>query len=88
MSKKAISFTKLNDTLQISEHNDGFWLYDFTQSMNLAMRAKTRDAAFVEALTYYQKHLSRAEKAYKDLKSQVDSFGAPFIEEHIKENDE
>jgi hypothetical protein len=45
-AKKIISFTKLSDSLQISEHPDGFWLYDSTRGMNLAMRYKTRDRAF------------------------------------------
>ncbi len=81
MAQKAISFTKLSDTLQISEHHDGFWLYDFTRGMNLAMRAKTRDDAFTEALTYYQKRLQEMERCYSDLKSQVDTFVNQFISE-------
>ena len=81
MSKKAISFTKLSDTLQISEHNDGFWLYDYTRGMNLGMRAKTRDDAFTEALTYYQKKLSEMERCYSDLSGRVESFVSQFRNE-------
>jgi hypothetical protein len=81
MAKPAISFTKLSDTLQISEHHDGFWLYDFTQGMNLAMRAKTRDAAFVEALEYYQERFKDLSLAYADLRSRVDNFVNQFCEE-------
>ncbi len=88
--KKHISFTKLNDTLQISEHHDGFWLYDFTKSMNLAMRAKTRDAAFVEAITYYQRRLADLEKAHNCLSNRVEAFVCQFRnddEEHDSDED-
>ena len=76
--KAPISFTKLSETLQISEHHDGFWLYDETRGMNLAMRAKTRDAAFTEALTYYQTRLKEMEESYAGLKAQVDAFVGQF----------
>ncbi len=87
MAKPPISFTKLSETLQISEHHNGFWLYDFTRGMNLAMRAKTRDDAFVEALTYYQKRLIEIEKAYYDLQSQVDAFVDQFRPEKNLEDE-
>ena len=54
---KVISNTKLSNTLDLSECKDGWWLWDQTRGMNLAMRAKSRDAAFVEALSYYQERL-------------------------------
>jgi hypothetical protein len=79
--QKAISSTKLSETLTISLCNDGYWLYDKTRGMNISKRAKTSEAAFVEALTYYQKRLSEIEGAYKCLKGQVDSFVSQFIEE-------
>ena len=78
---KTISFTQLNDTLQISEHIDGFWLYDHTRGMNLAMRAKTRDDAFVEALTYYQERLKELESSYASLRGRVDVFVEQFVED-------
>jgi hypothetical protein len=87
MSKKAISFTKLSDTLQISEHHDGFWLYDFTRGMNLAMRAKSRDEAFTEALSYYQDRLKEYEGMYASLKSRVDSFVEQFTEKTESEDE-
>lgn len=80
MAKPAISFTKLSDTLQISEHHDGFWLYDYTRGMNLGMRAKTRDDAFTEALTYYQKKLIEVENLYASLRCQVDTFVGQFAD--------
>ena len=76
---KTISFTKLTDTLQISEHPDGFWLYDATRGMNLAMREKTRDDAFVEALKYYQTKLSALERTHAALVEKVQSFVDQFV---------
>ena len=78
---KTISSTVLSETLCISECTDGFWLYDKTRGMNLAMRAKTKDDAFVRALEYYQDRLTRVEAEYKLLKSKVDSFVEQFIED-------
>lgn len=81
MAQKAISFTQLSDTLSIGEFNDGFWLYDETRGMNLAMRAKSRDEAFTEALTYYQKRLKKLEEKHGDLVRKVNSFIGQFSEE-------
>jgi hypothetical protein len=49
--------------------------------MNLAMRAKTRDEAFVDVISYYQRRLTEVEKAYGDLKVRVDNFVSQFVEE-------
>jgi hypothetical protein len=69
---------KLTDTLSLTEvgtgGNTGFWLYDRTRGMNLSMRAKSEQAAFVEALTYYQKRLQEVEKELKGIKSKVYNF--------------
>jgi hypothetical protein len=80
---KAITTTKLSDTLTISEFRDGFWLYDATRGMNLAW-AKTKDDAFVEALTYYQKRLKEVEQDHANLASKVNAFIGQF---HDEEND-
>lgn len=77
---KVISHTKLTETLAISECRDGFWLYDKTRGMNLAMRAKTETDAFVEAITYYQKRLKEFETAYWSLKGKVDDFVGNFVD--------
>lgn len=71
---------RLSDTLTVSEQKDGFWLYDSTRGMNLSIRAKTKDAAFVEALTYYQNRLKTVEREYAALKSKVDEFVEQFVE--------
>lgn len=78
---KHISSTELSDTLTMSLCTDGYWLYDETRGMNLSMRAKTTEDAFVEALTYYQGRLKEYEGAYNSLKARVDSFVSQFIDE-------
>ena len=81
----------LNETLTLSEYtapenwhyqtgNYGFWLYDKTQGINLSLRAKTAEEAFVAALTYYQKRLLKVRKAHKELTEKVDAFVSQFIE--------
>lgn len=85
MAQKPISFIQLSDTLSLAEMRDGFWLYDKTRGMNLAMRAKTSNDAFVEALHYYQKRLKETENSYASLKAQVDNFVNQFVE---KEEDD
>ncbi len=76
-----LKHTKLTETLFLSECRNGWWLYDETRGMNLAMRAKTEQAAFIEALTYYQERLAKIEKEYKELNSKVKSFVSQFQEE-------
>jgi len=71
---KVISQTRLSDTLELTECIDGWWLYDETRSMNIAMKATTKDDAFVEALTYYQESMVELSLKYRDLKKKVDQF--------------
>ena len=78
---KTIKHTKLSNTLALTECTDGFWLYDKTRGMNLAMRAKTERAAFVEALEYYQDRLSTVEREYKIMRDKVFSFVEQFSDE-------
>jgi hypothetical protein len=52
----------------------GWWLWDETRGMNLAMRAKTEQDAFVEALEYYQERLLKVEQEHKDLRKAVEAF--------------
>lgn len=81
MSRPPISHKQLTPTLGLSECHDGFWLYDKTRGMNLSLRAKTSEEAFVEALTYYQDRLKEVESAYYELKNRVDTFVSQFAEE-------
>ena len=82
MARKGVnSVTDLSDTLHMADCHDGFWLYDDTRGMNLSMHAKTKDDAFVEALTYYQRRLKEVEGYYSSLKSRVDQFVESFVEE-------
>lgn len=75
---KVIKHAEITKTIAITECSDGFWLYDETRGMNLAMRAKTEQAAFVEALEYYQERLEKIEKEQKYLKSLFASFVSNF----------
>lgn len=77
---KTINHVQLTETLSLVERQDGFWLYDKTRGMNLSMRAKTPQDAFVEALEYYQRRLARVEKMYYDLETKVNTFVEQFIE--------
>jgi hypothetical protein len=78
---KVISHTKLTPTLSLTECKDGFWLYDTTRDMNLAVQAKTAQDAFVEALEYYQGRLLEIEKAHAELSEKVDAFVSQFQED-------
>lgn len=82
MARPARSITHLSDTLHLADCHDGFWLYDDTRGMNLSMRAKTKDDAFVEALSYYQKRLKEVEGLYSSLKSQVNTFVEQFTDDN------
>lgn len=65
---------ELTKTIKIAHRHDGYWLWDDTRQMNLAMRASSEQEAFVRALTYYQNRLTQVEAAHKKLKEQVDAF--------------
>lgn len=78
--KKVLSYTQLSPTLSIREMADGWWLWDETRKVNLGMHAKTRDAAFVEALTYYQRRLQAVEANYAALDKKVQAFLDQFKE--------
>ena len=78
---KVINYTVLSKSLSISQCTDGYWLFDETRGMNLAMRAKTAEAAYIQALEYYQERLKEVEEDYKSLKAKVDHFVGQFIEE-------
>lgn len=70
-----------NDTLSLTECADGFWLYDTTRGMNIAMRAKTEREAFIKALEYYQKRLTTVEKDFKSLNDKVSDFVSNFVDD-------
>ncbi|MDF9778863.1 hypothetical protein [Pseudomonas baetica] len=77
---KLINSTELTETLTLSECSDGFWLYDKTRGMNLSMRAKTTQDAFVECICYYQKRLTEVESDHRKLTAKVDAFVSQFVE--------
>ncbi|WAE76870.1 hypothetical protein vBEcoMphAPEC6_00065 [Escherichia phage ph0011] len=78
---KVINYTVLSKSLSISQCTDGFWLYDETRGMNLAMQEKTPDAAYLKALEYYQKRLTEVENNYQNLKEKVDNFVGQFVDD-------
>jgi len=86
MAVKAISSTKLTDTLTISECHDGYWLYDYTRGMNLAMRAKTERDAFIKAITYYQKLIIETNKELKNLNNAIDVF-ISSVSDKVEDNE-
>lgn len=77
----------LSSTLSICEFQNpkngkfGFWLYDNTRGLNLAMRATTERDAFAKALTYYQDLLTKVERDYATLSAKVNIFIDQFTEE-------
>lgn len=77
---KTINHVQLTETLGLTECQDGFWLYDKTRGMNLSMRAKTPQDAFVEALGYYQRRLAEVEAKHHELETKVNAFVEQFIE--------
>lgn len=77
---KIVSCVELTSTLTLTECRDGFWLYDETRGMNLSMRAKTAQEAFIECISYYQNRLSEVEKKYHKLADKVESFVDQFRE--------
>ena len=84
MSQKAIRSIKLTDNLALSECKDGWWLYDKVVGMNLGMRCKSPDDAFVDALTYYQKRLTVSEERYTNLSGKVEKFISQFVEDEFE----
>ena len=90
MSKPADRTVHLTDTLSLSEYqspkngNFGFWLWDRTREMNLAIRAKSEQEAFVNALTYYQKRLKEVEDELHKLTEKVNA----FVEQVAEDADE
>lgn len=69
------------DTLAMSECSDGFYLHDYIIGMNISMRAKTEQDAYIEALLYYQKRLVEVKKDYKNLDDKVNGFLSQFDRE-------
>lgn len=75
-------------TMHLTECRDGFWLYDETRRMNLAMRAKTPQDAFVEALGYYQGRLLSVEDELRSLRTLVEQFVCNLPEELLPDRED
>ena len=66
------------DTLSLHECIDGYYLYDYVIGMNISMRAKTEQDAYIESLLYYQKSLTKVKADYKNLNDKVEGFLSQF----------
>ena len=69
------------DTLSLHECTNGYFLYDYVIGMNISMRAKTEQDAYIEALLYYQKKLKEVKNDYKVLNNKVENFISQFAED-------
>lgn len=78
---KLIHAVTLSDTLSLSECTDGFWLWDKTRQMNLAVKSKSDTAALVEALTYYQQRFTNIEREHAILQEKVSAFVSQFADD-------
>ena len=72
------------ETFTITQCRDGYWLYDKTRGMNIAMRAESVEAAFTEALLYFQRRLREVEQAHCSLKVKVADFVGQFVDEDVE----
>lgn len=85
MSIKYESIVK-TDTISLTKcpegrGDNGYWLYDKTVGINLAMRAKTEQEAFTKAIEFHQNRYKKIEKEYADLKNKVENFVGLFVED-------
>ena len=90
MSRPPDTIKELSENLSLCEYktsgNSGFWLYDKTRGMNLAMRAKSETDALVEALHYYQERLSEVEREHAILRTKVCAFIAQLRDSEVWED--
>lgn len=77
MSKTIRKVFKI-DSISLHECTDGYYLYDYVIGMNISMRAKTEQDAYIEAILYYQKRLQEVKSDYKTLNDKVESFISQF----------
>lgn len=69
------------DTLSLHECTDGYYLYDYVICVNISMRAKTEQDAYIEALLYYQNKLSKLKTDYDNMHQKVENFLSQFDRE-------
>ncbi len=70
-----------NDNMTLSKGCGGYWLYDKTRGMNLAMRVGSEVAAYQEALGYYHRRLPEVEAAHRQLCAKVEKFVDTFVDD-------
>ncbi len=74
MASKARKVINYTETISLAECKDGYWLYDTTRGMNLAIREPTSEDAFIQALTYYQERLKIVESDLQELQNCIKQF--------------
>ncbi len=76
------SRTYVNDKGEEKPCGDfGWWLYDEVFGMNLAMRAKSKEKALIEALAWYQERFLKERSEHRKLRKKVNTFLDQFSEE-------
>jgi hypothetical protein len=71
--------TYVNDKGETKNAGDfGWWLYDETFGYNLAMKAKSKEEALIEALTHYNEYFKKERAALCSLQLKVNSFLVQF----------
>jgi glucuronate isomerase len=81
MSRPPIQSIKLSDELSLCEcHPDSecgtanWWLHDKRADVNLGMREKTPEAAFIKTINYWAKRAQLYQELHDNLQRQVDAF--------------
>ena len=77
---KAVYY-KVIDGEKVPVSSEGFWIYDKTVKMNLAMRAETREAALLEVIHYYQKRCVNLLKERNELSSKIDTIKELLVDD-------
>ena len=72
---------QLTETVILVKRKDGWWLWDETRGMNLAMRAKTKQDALQKMIVYYQRRLLEVEAHLYSLSQKVEAFVEQVREE-------
>ena len=72
--------------IKITKRNDGYWLYDKTRGMNLAMRSDSEFEAVVKAIEYYQRRFNDLQSKHKALHNKVEKI-LKLIGGHDEEDD-
>lgn len=85
-NKKVISTSVIRrhpstkELITLSNCTDGWWLWDHSRGMNLAMKEESERQSFISAIGYYQDRLTKVEREYNDMAQKVEHFVEQFKE--------